>query len=166
MNPNTVAIVQARVGSTRLPGKVLKDLVGLPLLARVVRRTARASRPDEVVVAIPEASTDDSLARLCHAYGWPCFRGSEDDVLDRYYRAATEYGAESVVRITSDCPLVDPGIVDQVVDLFLQGEWDYVSNTLAPRTYPRGLDVEVFTFDALRLAWKEDSNPAWREHVT
>lgn len=166
MNPNIVAIVQARVGSTRLPAKVFADLAGQPMIARVVRRVTRAARPHHVVVAIPNASRDDSLADLCRASDWPFYRGSEEDVLDRYYWAAREYDAEGVVRITSDCPLIDPGIIDDVVTLFLEGKWDYVSNTLEPRTFPRGLDVEVFTSDALKVAWKEDANPSWREHVT
>ena len=163
-----VAIIQARIGSTRLPGKVLLDLAGKPMLARCVNRTRRAQTLDEVVVATTEQPTDEAIVRLCAERGCPCFRGSEDDVLDRYYRAAVEHQADVVVRITSDCPLIEPDIIDRVVQQFLdlQPEVDYACNTLPRRTFPRGLDTEVMRFDVLEQAWREDNNPAWREHVT
>ena len=163
-----VAIIQARTGSTRLPGKVLKDLAGEPMLARVVNRVRQARRVDEVVVATTELPGDDVLARLCDGRGWPCFRGSENDVLDRYYRAAVAHGAQAVVRITSDCPLIDPGIIDRGVGEFLalQPAVEYATNSYPRDTFPRGLDMEVVRFDALERAWKEDANPAWREHVS
>ena len=191
-----VAIVQARCGSTRLPGKVLMDLLGEPMLARVVARVQRAgtlgeemgtgSEPKDagrgappcgevpvplsshVVVATTLEPADEAIARLCAARGWPCYRGSQDDVLDRFYQAARQHGAEAVVRITSDCPLIDPAVIDQVVNEFLerQPKVDYASNVLMRRTFPRGLDTEVFSFVALQRAWQEDRNPAWREHVT
>ncbi len=165
--PRAVAIVQARMGSTRLPGKVLKELAGEPVLARVVQRLSRATQIDEVVVATTQESQDDVLAETCSSRGWHCFRGSEQDVLDRYYQAARQHRADIVVRITSDCPLIDPGIVDALVfALRLDPIADYATNTLAPRTYPRGLDVEVMTFDALAKAWREACAPAEREHVT
>ncbi len=166
MKSNIVAVIQARMGSTRFPAKVLVDLAGQPMIAQVVRRVTRASHLRQVVVAIPKTSRDDPLADLCRSRGWHCYRGSEDDVLDRYYGAAREYSAEGIVRVTSDCPLIDPGMIDEVVALFLDGKWDYVSNTLEPRTFPRGLDVEVFTYEALEVAWEEDTNSSWREHVT
>ncbi|RLC82174.1 MAG: acylneuraminate cytidylyltransferase [Chloroflexi bacterium] len=164
----TVAIIQAHMGSTRLPGKVLKDLAGEPMLARVVDRTRRTQTLDEVVVATTVQPADEAIVRLCAERGWPCFRGSEEDVLDRYYQAAVAHQADVVVRITSDCPLIEPEVVDLVVGEFLarQPEVDYVSNTLPPRTFPRGLDTEVVSFEALERAWREDENPAWREHVT
>jgi len=163
-----VAIVQARTGSTRLPRKVLMDLAGAPMLERVLARLGRCDRLDEVVVAITDLPGDDVLAELCQQRGWPCVRGSEQDVLDRYYRAATAHAAEAVVRITSDCPLIEPRVVDRVVDEFLkrQPEVSYASNVVPSRTYPRGLDTEVFTFAALERAWREDDRPAFREHVT
>jgi spore coat polysaccharide biosynthesis protein SpsF len=163
--PATVAIVQARMGSSRLPGKVLKMLSGEPMLARVVKRVSRSHRVDKVLVATTTEQRDDALADWCAGSGWSCFRGSEHDVLDRYYHAAKGAGAEVIVRITSDCPLIDPEIISAVVEgLELQGS-DYCSNVF-PRTYPRGLDVEAFTFSALETAWREDRNPEWREHVT
>lgn len=164
----TVAIVQARLGSTRLPGKILMDLEGEPVLVHVMNRLGQASALDELVLAIPDQKKDDPLAAFCAERSWPCFRGSENDVLDRYYGAAREAQADAVVRITSDCPLIEPSIVDQVVREFLECQpgADYVSNTLLPRTFPRGLDTEVMTFAALEKAWREDQDPVTREHVT
>ncbi len=164
----TVAIVQARMGSTRLPGKVLLDLAGEPLLARCVERVRRARTLEEVVVATTVQAADAAIVELCAARGWPVFRGSEEDVLDRYYQAAVAQQADVVVRITSDCPLIEPQIVDWVVDEFLarQPAVDYAANTLPPRTFPRGLDLEVMRFDVLERAWREDHDPATREHVT
>ncbi len=163
-----VTIIQARMGSTRLPQKVTKDLAGEPVLARTVSRVKRAKTIDEVVIATTTNPQDDALVSLCAQYDWPCYRGSEDDVLDRYYQAAREHQAEVVVRITSDCPLIEPEVIDTVVQAFLDGqpELDYASNTLPPRTFPRGLDTEVMSFAALEHAWQQDTNPAWREHVT
>jgi spore coat polysaccharide biosynthesis protein SpsF len=163
-----VAIIQARMGSTRLPGKVLLDLAGEPMLVRVVNRTRRAQTLDEVVVATTVQPADEAIVRLCAERGWPCSRGSEDDVLDRYYQAAVVHQADVVVRITSDCPLIEPEIMDQVVQEFLdlQPRIDYACNVLPRRTFPRGLDTEVMRFDVLEQAWREDPNPAWREHVT
>ena len=160
-----VAIIQARMGSTRLPGKVLLDLAGEPMLARVVARVRRARRVDEVLVATTTETPDDALAALCAERGWLCFRGSETDVLDRYYQAASGRGAEVVVRITSDCPLIDPAVIDAAIEGRELQQADYCANVLR-RTYPRGLDVEVFIFAALETAWREDDKPEWREHVT
>ena len=160
-----VAIIQARLGSTRLPGKVLLDLAGEAMLTRVVRRVSRAERVDEVIIATTTEKRDDELVEFCRKQGWPCFRGSENDVLNRYHGAAKAYQADRVVRITSDCPLVDPRVIDGVLEgLELQAS-DYASNTIR-RTYPRGLDAEAFTFATLEKAWKEDLDPALREHVT
>jgi len=162
-----VAIVQARLGSERLPGKVLRDIAGEPMLVRVVNRTMRAKTLDEVVVATTIESRDDEIANLCELNGWIYSRGSEFDVLDRYYESAQAQHANVVVRITSDCPLIDPGIIDITVRKFMEkGSMDYASNILPARTFPRGLDVEVMTFEALERAWREDTNSTWREHVT
>lgn len=163
-----VAIIQARMGSTRLPGKVLLDLAGEPILGRVMNRTQRAQTLVEVVVATTVQPVDDAIVRLCAERGWPCFRGSEEDVLDRYYQTAMAHQADVVVRITSDCPLIEPEVIDRVVREFLdlQPEVDYSCNVLPRRTFPRGLDTEVMRFDVLERAWREDHNPAWREHVT
>ena len=162
-----VAIIQARFGSERLPGKVLRDIAGEPMLARVVNRTMRAKTLDEVVVATTIESQDDAIANLCVLKNWICTRGREIDVLDRYYESAQAQQANVVVRITSDCPLIDPGIIDLTVRKFMEKvSMDYASNTLPPRTFPRGLDVEVMTFEALERAWREDTNSMWSEHVS
>ncbi len=166
MTSKVLAIIQARTASTRLPLKVLTQLSGVPMLTRVVRRTKRARRLDEVLVATSVSAHDDAIEDLCGREGWPCFRGSEEDVLDRYFQAAKAHGGDPIVRITADCPLIDPGLIDDIVAVFLEGEWDYASNTIEPRTFPRGLDAEVFSFEALQKAWELDKNPAWREHVT
>lgn len=164
---NVVAIIQARMGSTRLLGKVIMDLAGEPMLMRVVNRVRRASKLDEVVVATTTNADDDHIVHLCEAHDCTYFRGSEEDLLDRYYQAALAFKADVVVRITSDCPLIEPEIIDRVVNefLFYYPEVEYVSNTLV-YTFPRGLDMEVMSFNALEQAWREDNNPAWREHVT
>ncbi|MDR3400887.1 MAG: glycosyltransferase family protein [Chthoniobacter sp.] len=161
-----VAIIQARMGSSRLPGKVLLDLAGEPMLSRVVRRLRRARRIHEVVVATTTESRDDALETFCREHGFACFRGDENDVLDRYYRAAQAHGAGMVVRITSDCPFIEPEIVDRVVTEGDAPDVDYASNIGVPRTFPRGLDTEVMPWRTLDRVWQEDRNPAWREHVT
>ena len=163
-----VAIIQAHMGSTRLPGKVLLDLAGEPVLARCVNRARRAHTLDEVVVATTTQPADAVIVELCAERSWPCFRGSKEDVLARYYHAAIAHQADVVVRITSDCPLIEPEVMDRVVQEFLkrQPEVDYACNTLPRRTFPRGLDTEVLRFEVLERAWREDDNPAWREHVT
>jgi spore coat polysaccharide biosynthesis protein SpsF len=162
-----VAIIQARMGSTRLPGKVMMDLAGSPMLARVYRRCRRARTPDLVMIATTTGPQDDVIADYCAGQDWPCFRGSEADVLDRYYQAALREGADPVVRITADCPLIEPEFIDLTVTRFLESRpLDYATNLLEADTFPRGLDVEVIAFAALASAWREDDNPAWREHVT
>jgi spore coat polysaccharide biosynthesis protein SpsF len=165
---NVVAIIQAHMGSTRLPGKVLLDLAGEPMLARCVHRAQQAQTIKKVVIATTLQQSDDVIVRLCAGRRWPCFRGAEKDVLDRYYHSAVAHQADAVVRITSDCPLIEPEITDRVVRDFLglQPMVDYACNALPRRTFPRGLDTEVMRFDVLERAWREDTNPAWREHVT
>jgi spore coat polysaccharide biosynthesis protein SpsF len=161
-----LGIVQARMGSTRLPGKVMMDLAGRSMLERVVRRAGRARTLEGVVVATTVLPEDSVIEGLCREMSWPCFRGARDDVLDRYYRAASEWRPEAVVRISADCPFIDPGVVDRVVGEFLDSHCDYASNTILPRTFPLGLDTEVLTWDALERAWREDTRADWREHVT
>lgn len=160
-----IAIIQARMGSTRLPGKVLRDIGGKTMLARVVRRAQRASLLDKVVVATTVQPADEAIVAECEDLQVPYFRGSEEDVLDRYYQTLQTYPAEIVVRITSDCPLIEPDVVDQVVRAFLNEQPDYASNTLE-HTYPRGLDVEVASTEALSRAWREADVDYQRVHVT
>ena len=161
----TVAIIQARMGSTRLPGKVLKNLEGATVLARVVNRVRRAKLIDELLVATTDRPADDAIVAECRKCSVAVSRGDQDDVLDRYFRAAQLTKAEIVVRITSDCPLIDPEITDQTIAAFLEARPDYSSNTLV-RTYPRGLDTEVMSVDALARAWQAARKPYEREHVT
>lgn len=170
MNKKSVAIVQARMGSTRLPGKVMKLLAGKTVLAHVIERIRACPLLNEVVVATTTLPKDDIIVSESLRHGAKIFRGSEQDVLSRYFGAAQEYGAEIVIRITSDCPLLDSEILTQMTALFIEkrskGEAiDYLSNTLE-LTFPRGLDVEIFTFTALARAFEEASDPYDREHVT
>ena len=143
------------------------DLAGRPMLERVVNRVRRSKTVSNVVIATTIQPGDDTIVDLCESHGWKYFRGSETDVLDRYYQAASTFKADIVVRITADCPLIEPEIIDTVVNEFLSvyRDADYVSNTLI-RTFPRGLDVEVISYTALSKAWQEDHDPASREHVT
>ena len=159
------AIIQARMGSTRLPGKVLMNIASHPMLWHVVNRVRQSKTLDETVVATSDNASDDSVAAFCEQEGIPCFRGSEDDVLDRYYRAARWIGADTIVRITADCPLIDPVVLDKVVAAYLDGGCDYASNTIE-RTYPDGLDTEAFSFETLEKAWREARLMSEREHVT
>jgi len=160
-----VAIIQARMGSSRLPGKVLQDIGGSTMLARVVRRTQRAASLDEVIVATTVETDDEVIVAECKRLSVPVFRGDKEDVLDRYYQAAQAYHAAIIVRITSDCPLIEPEVVDQVVCACLDAQADYASNTLR-RTYPRGLDTEVMPLSALERAWRQATEPYQRIHVT
>lgn len=160
-----VAIVQARMGSTRLPGKTLANIVGKPMLAHVVERLRGARLLQGIVIATTAKGADDAIVKLAEKLMAYVFRGSEDDVLDRYYQAFRKHPADVVVRVSSDCPLADPHVVDRVVSHYLRGNYDYVSNVLK-RTYPDGLDVEVFSFKALEKAWQEAKWTSEREHVT
>ncbi|MBN1280620.1 MAG: glycosyltransferase family protein [Candidatus Thermoplasmatota archaeon] len=160
-----VAIIQARVDSTRLPNKALIPLEGQPLLLHVLQRVQHAKLLNGVVLATTTRPVDTPLVHLANDHHIPVFRGDCNDVLDRYYRAATEHHADVIVRITGDCPLIDPQIIDTVIRVFLQKSIDYVTNTLEP-TYPDGLDVEVFSYTALTKAWKEARRTSEREHVT
>ena len=158
-------IIQARMGSSRLPGKVMADLAGRPALAHVVARARTIPGVERVIVATTTAARDDVIAGLCEGLGVAVFRGSDPDVLDRYYRAARHHGLRAVVRVTADCPLLDPTVSGLVVARFRSGDVDYASN-VHPPTYPDGLDTEVFTVEALERAWREARLPAEREHVT
>lgn len=160
-----VCVIQARMGSTRLPGKVLLDLVGRAMLERVIARARRIPSVAEVVIATSALEADDAIAERAPGFGAKVTRGSESDVLARYAQAAREHDADAILRVTSDCPLLDPGVCEQVVQGFLAGGVDYASNTLE-RTWPRGLDAEAFSRDALDRADREADQPHEREHVT
>ncbi|HEX3145724.1 MAG TPA: glycosyltransferase family protein [Pyrinomonadaceae bacterium] len=162
---NIVAIIQARMASTRLPGKVLAKLGDRPLLAQVVNRASRARLLNTILVATSTSQSDDAIKDFCEAGAVRLFRGSEQDVLDRYYQAAKFVQADVVVRLTADCPLLDPAVIDKVVEVFTRGDFDYVANVLVC-TYPDGLDTEVFSFPVLERAWREAQLSSEREHVT
>lgn len=175
MRPRVVAIIQGRMGSSRLRGKILADIAGQPMLARVFIRTSRAVTVTETIFATTTDASDDPVAEYCDWSGIPVRRGSLYDVLDRYYQSAKEAKADVVVRITADCPVIDPGLIDDVVNAVISGQssvisgqFDFAANRLPPpwgRTYPIGLDTEVCTFAALERAWKEAKEPQHREHV-
>ena len=162
------AIIQARMNSSRLPGKVLMDLCGQPVLMHVVSRLGHSKKIDSIIVATTVSDMDNSLANYCNKNNILCFRGSEGDVLDRFYQAALNNGANEgdyIVRITADCPFIDPQLVDSIIEAALENRRDYTSNTLNP-TYPDGLDTEVFKFSALKRAWEDATLRSEREHVT
>jgi spore coat polysaccharide biosynthesis protein SpsF len=176
MKSNVVAIIQGRMSSSRLPGKILLDIMGRPMLYRVFVRTSRAATVDQVLFATTTNASDNPVAEYCRSSDIPFTRGSLYDVLDRYYQAAHAAKADVVVRITADCPAIDPALIDDVVVTLLgksvtgvrESEFDFVTNRLPPpwhRTYPIGLDVEACTFSALERAWKEASEPQQRENV-
>ena len=162
-----ITLVQARTSSTRLPGKVLMPLCGRSLLLRMLERLQRAKLAGRIVVVTTTDTSDDSIVDLCDLQGIDVFRGDVNNLLDRHYQAAKVYNAEIVLKIPSDCPLIDPAIVDFVIDYYLQnsGKFDYVSN-LHPATYPDGNDVEVMSFKSLEMAWKNATRKLELEHTT
>lgn len=153
--------------STRLPGKVLKKVLDKPLLEYQIERIQRSKHLHEIVIATTTNETDNPIVELANKLGINVYRGSEEDVLSRYHEAAIQYGADIIVRLTSDCPVIDPKVVDNVIQYYLenQSRYDYVSNTLT-RSYPRGMDTEVFTFQALKESYNEAEEKHEREHVT
>ena len=161
------AVVQARMGSSRLPGKTLEDIAGRPMLGRLVDRARAIPGVEQVVIATTDQPADRAILRFAEAEGLPASTGSEQDVLDRVYRAATRFGVSVIVRVTPDCPMLDPEVSGRVLAEFrrLEGAVDYVSN-VHPPTFPDGLDTEVFSLDALETAWREATLPSDREHVT
>jgi spore coat polysaccharide biosynthesis protein SpsF len=172
MSNKIVAIIQGRMSSSRLPGKILADIAGQPMLTRVFTRTSRAKTLDDVIFATTTDSSDDPVAEYCDFSGLPFTRGSLFDVLDRYYQAALQAKADVVVRITADCPVIDPDLIDDVVNVVIGksgiGHFDFAANRLPPpwsRMYPIGLDTEVCTFAALEKAWKAATETFHREHV-
>lgn len=162
---NILAIVQARVSSSRLPGKVLKPILGKPMLEHQLERIDRCKNIDELIVATSNGSDDDEIEDICRRMGVYCFRGALDNVLDRFYKCAEQFNPRHVVRLTGDCPLSDPGMIDELIDFYRRSKCDYVSNSNPP-TLPDGLDAEVFSFDALKTAWGNAKLTSEFEHVT
>lgn len=162
-----VAIIQARMGSTRLPGKVLKPIFGRPMLDIQLERIRRCTTFKKIIIATTENTADSAIEELCKINGIPCFHGDESNVLKRFYEAAQFTHADVIIRLTADCPLIDPQIIDEVVSYYLSHypQYDYVSN-VGVRTFPRGMDVEVFSFKALKEAYNQVTTPYEKEHVT
>jgi spore coat polysaccharide biosynthesis protein SpsF len=163
-----VGIIQARMSSSRLPGKALLSIAGVPMLKRVVDRVRRASLVDKVVVATTTDASDDAIEEACTSWQVDCYRGDLYDVLDRYYQAARHFRAKTIVRITADCPMIDPLEIDKVVARFFEEGCDFAANRLPPplkRTTPIGMDTEVASFDALQCAWQNAKASFEREHV-
>ncbi|WP_099190196.1 cytidylyltransferase domain-containing protein [Tepidibacter mesophilus] len=164
-----VAIIQTRMGSTRLPGKVMKNLMGKTILEHVINRVKQSKLINEIVIGTTTLERDNIIAEECENCGVKYFRGSENDVLSRYYHAAKENNADIVVRITSDCPLIDPNVIDVIIKFYLDNNYELVTNAgvdLSQRTYPRGLDIEVFLFKTLQDAFVNAKLNYQREHVT
>jgi len=160
------AILQARTSSTRLPGKVLKPILGRPMLSLQIERIQRSKKIDKLIVATSNDRSDSDIENLCINIQIPCFRGSLDDVLDRFYQTALLYKPEHVVRLSGDCPLIDPEIIDKVINFYFEGDFDFATNSMAPYTFPDGLDLEVFSFTVLEKVWHEALLPSHREHVS
>lgn len=162
-----LAIIQARMGSTRLPGKILKQVNGKALLAYQLERVRQSKCIDKIVIATTIDQKDEPIVEFCVQYGVDYYRGSENDVLARYYEAAEQFDGDIIVRLTSDCPIIDPVVIDETIQYYMDhaSEFDYVSNTIE-RTYPRGLDTEVFSNKALKKSYEEATLERDREHVT
>jgi|SaaInlStandDraft_3_1057020.scaffolds.fasta_scaffold37017_2 spore coat polysaccharide biosynthesis protein SpsF len=163
----TGIVVQARMTSTRLPGKVMKNILGRPMLSYLMERLKRVQNADDIIIATTTNREDEAIVEFCHSNGITCYRGSEHDVLSRYYEAAEASDLDVIVRITSDCPLIDPAVIEDLISCYIDEKehLDYLSNTQL-RTYPRGMDVEVFSFESLTTAHLEACEASEREHVT
>jgi len=164
-NQNPVIIVQARMQSTRLPKKVLMRVLDTPLLNFLIERLRRVRNAKNMLVATTKETDDEAIVQFCDKSGVQCYRGDENDVLDRYLQAAKAVDADPIIRITADCPLIDPEVVEQVIQVYLNHEFDYVSNTLI-RTYPRGMDTEVFSRKSLEVSAFHAKEQSEKEHVT
>lgn len=160
-----LAILQARVSASRLPKKVLLPLLGKPMIFRQIERIKHSKRIDQLVVATSYHESDEQLFNICKQYGVECMRGNLNDVLDRFFEVAKLYKPDHVVRLTGDCPLIDPRLIDDVIQFHLEGNFDYTSNTLEP-TFPDGLDVEIFKYSCLIDAKENAYLPSEKEHVT
>lgn len=174
MSKKIVAIIQARMGSTRLPGKVLMPIVQRPVLWHIVNRLRNVKEINCIVIATSDTEKDNKIEEFCHQYQIHCFRGSEEDVLDRFYKAAESFNAEYLIRITGDCPLIDPDLISELINYFFKNNYDHCGiATGAGATqegftgkFPDGLDAEIFTMNALKTAWQEAKELLYREHVT
>ena len=161
--PLISAIVQARMGSTRLPRKVLKKIMGKPMLWHLINRVKKSKYIDTIIIATTKDKKDDAIEDFANKYNLGIYRGSENDILDRYYNAARKYNADVIVRIWGDCPLSDPEIIDKTIEEFLTYKADYANN-FSPPTFPVGMNVEIYSFNTLEQIWKEIKNPFFRDY--
>lgn len=159
------AIIQARMGSKRLPGKIMKTIIGKPMIEYLLDRISKSILINEIIVATSDQEENIELIKFLNSKNIKCFVGDEEDVLSRYYFAAKKYKAQNIIRITADCPLIDPLVVDNTIRKFIEDSVDYTSN-IFPRSFPKGLDTEVFSFQALEKAYNETTSKYDREHVT
>jgi spore coat polysaccharide biosynthesis protein SpsF len=174
MKPKIYAIIQARMGSTRLPGKVLKLIMGKPMLWYLVSRLKNVHGLKDIIVATSTNKDDDEIEKFCMEENFLVFRGNETDVLDRFYQAATSHDTEHIIRITADCPLIDPSVIQQVINVYFEKSYDYfavatgagVANKDFSGRFPDGMDAEIFSYALLKIAWKQAIEPLHREHVT
>jgi spore coat polysaccharide biosynthesis protein SpsF len=164
---NIIIVVQARLGSTRLPRKVLMPLSGKPLIIRMLERISLSEKAENIIVAVTKETGDNELTDICESEGYRVYRGSTNDLLDRHYQAGKKYNADAVVKIPSDCPLIDYSVITKVIDFYTANshKYDYVSN-LHPASYPDGNDVEIMSMEALQKAWEDSSKDFEREHTT
>lgn len=161
-----IAVVQARMGSKRLPDKVMMPILERPMLWHIVSRLKHSTLLDETVVATTEKDKDRPISEMAEKYDFPCYAGKEEDLLDRFYQTAKMFNASAIVRITADCPLVDPALVDKVINVFLKNKYDYVSNARPTPSLPHGMDAEIFSFSLLERLWREIGNAVEREWFT
>jgi len=160
-----LTIIQARISSSRLPGKAMMEIKGKPILEHIVTSLKFSKQSDKLIIATSDNTDDNSIENLAKKLGVFCFRGSKNDVLDRFYKCAKLHGGELIIRITADCPLIDPEVVDEAIVLCKMGNYDYCSNMIN-QTYPQGYLVEILTFETLEKLYKNCHNPLSREHVT
>lgn len=165
MRKKITAVIQARLGSTRLPGKTMMVIENAPLLGHLVNRIKATTYVNDIIIATTVNKRDDAIVEFAGNNNLKFYRGSEEDVLDRFYNTCVEFSVDTIVRVTPDCPLLDPQVVDLVVSAYIEGNYDYVSNVIIP-TFPDGLDTEVFSFQSLKKAWHEAELLSEREHVT
>jgi spore coat polysaccharide biosynthesis protein SpsF len=158
-------IIQARVDSKRLPNKILKEIIGKPMILHIINRLKKIKNIDQIILATTNKKEDDVIADIAKKNNIFIFRGDDNDVLKRFYDCAIHFEADPIIRITADCPLIDPSLVNEILNFYLNNNYDYVSNTIHP-TYPDGLDTEIFSFSSLKNATKNATLPSEREHVT
>jgi len=162
-NSNIGVIIQVRMGSTRLPGKVMKEILGKPMLWHIINRVEKAKYVDDIIVATTLNKEDDEIEDFTKEYRFNIYRGSENDLIDRYYKAARKYNVDIIVRIWGDCPFIDPEIIDKVLEKFIQKDYDYANN-FNPATYPHGMNFEVYTFKSLERVWKKAKDTFYRQY--